>query len=186
GLQLPFSIAASVAVFWIAHRYSNGRTSRFGRQMLLAGVMVFASLTNVGFLIGQTIVTRSTPIDSRRYVSLGLIQAFDWLKTARRESILFSSYLTGNIAPSMTGSRVFLGHYAQTLASDEKGTLVSAFYTNSMTDEEAKQLFQRYRVRFIVYGPYEREISSNFDPPRWLTVAFQNDVVTIFEVPEPL
>jgi hypothetical protein len=86
----------------------------------------------------------------------------------------------------MTGLRVFLGHYAQTLASDEKGTQVSAFYTNSMSDEEVRQLFKRYRVRFIVYGPYEREVSSAFEPPRWLSVAFQNDVVAIFEVPEEL
>jgi len=185
GLQLPLSIAASVAVFWIA-RQGFSRTSRFGRRLLLVGVVVFASLTNIGFLIGQIVVTRPTSIDSRRYVSLGLMQAFGWLKTARPDSILFSSYLTGNIAPSMTGLRVFLGHYAQTLSSDEKGTLVTAFYTNSMTDEEARQLFTRYRVRFIVYGQYEREISSTFEPPRWLKVAFQNDSATVFEVPSEL
>ena len=61
---------------------------------------------------------------------------FDWLKTnSDHDAVLFSSYLTGNLAPSMTGLRVFLGHYGQTIRGDEKGAQVTAFYTGALSDE---------------------------------------------------
>jgi hypothetical protein len=84
----------------------------------------------------------------------------------------------------MTGLRVFLGHYAQTLRGDEKGTQVSAFYANTMTSEAARELFSEHRVRYVIYGQFEREISGTFVPPNWLKLAHRSGDVEIFEVNE--
>jgi hypothetical protein len=97
---------------------------------------------------------------------------------------LFSSYWTGSLAPSMTGLRVFLGHYAQTLRGDEKGAQVAAFYASTMTSEGARELFTEHRVRYVIYGQFEREISSAFAPPDWLKLAYRNGDVEVFEVDE--
>ena len=187
GLQLPLSIAASVALFWIARRSFKGHAAARYREIFLVGAIAFASLTNVGFVIGQ-IVARGTATgsaDPRRYLPADLVVAFDWLRAnSEPESVLFSSYLTGNVAPSMTGFRVFLGHYAQTLRSDEKGPLVAAFYTNSMSEEATRKLFAEHRVRYIIYGPFERMISSTFVPPTWLRIAHRAGDVLVFEVTE--
>lgn len=185
GLQLPLSIAASVALFWIAHRTFKGPTAENYRRLFLAGAIAFASLTNVGFVIGQ-IVARgpaSGSIDPRRYVSADLVTAFDWLRrNSDGDGVLFSSYLTGSLAPSMTGLRVFLGHYGQTIRSDEKGAQVTAFYSGALTDEAARQLFTEHRVRYVVYGPFERAISDSFAPPSWLKLAYRHGGVEVFEV----
>lgn len=187
GLQLPLSIAASVALFWIARNcFTNRATARY-RKLFLTGAIVVASLTNVGFVIGQLVARRadSGATDPRRYVNADLAAAFDWLRgKSEPDSVLFSSYLTGNLAPSMTGLRVFLGHYAQTLRSDEKGAQVSAFYGNTMNEEAARRLFAECRVRYIIYGQFEREISNAFVPPNWLKLAYRNSDVEIFEVTE--
>ena len=185
GLQLPLAIAASVGLFWIARRAFKGSSATRNRKVFLAGALAFASLTNIGFFVGQMVArgTGSGSTDPRRYLRADLIAAMNWLKdNSEPDAVLFSSYLTGNVAPSMTGLRVFLGHYAQTLHSDEKGIQVTAFYTNAMTEQTARKLFAEHRVRYVMYGQFEREISSSFAPPNWLTLAYRAGEVEVFEV----
>ena len=187
GLQLPLVIAAAVALFWIARRMFRGPGAARKRKILLAGTLVFASLTNFGFLIGQVAAqgagTAST--DPRRYLSVDLVEAFDWLRAnSEADDVVFSSYLTGNVLPSATGLRVFLGHYAQTLRSDEKGAQVTAFYGNEMSEETTRKLFAEQRVRFVIYGPFEKEIATTFAPPGWLNLKYRGADVLVFEVAE--
>lgn len=181
GLQLPLSVAASVTVFYIANRVSRNRKYK---AAFLACALVFGALTNLGFIVGQTISAASgaTP-DPRRYVSADLVESFEWLRTnSEPDAVLFTSYLTGNLAPSMSGLRVFLGHYGQTVRSNEKGAQVTAFYTGALNEEEARALFAEHRVSYVIYGPFEHAISESFAPPRWLTFAHRAGGVEVFEV----
>jgi hypothetical protein len=182
GLQLPLSIAASVAVFYISNRI--GRKDRKYRTAFLSCVLVFVSLTSVGFIVGQTISAASPDVaDPRRYVSADLFESLQWLReNAQPDAVVFSAYLTGNLTPSMTGLRVFLGHYGQTIRSDEKGAQVTAFFTNALSDNEARQLFADQQVRYVIYGPFERAISKDFTPPSWLELAHNSGDVDIYEV----
>lgn len=181
GLQLPLAIAASVALFWIADRAFE-RRSMFQRNLFLSAVVMFASITNVGFVAAQ-LIARSP--DQRCYAPVDLIAAFEWLRVnGQPDEVVFSSYLTGNIAPSMTGLRVFLGHYGQTMRSDEKGAQVTTFYTNAMSDQAARELFDQHRVRFVIYGPFERAISDSFVRSRWLALVHRVGNVEVFELTE--
>jgi len=189
GLQLPLSIAASAALIGIANKTHRKTRRKYFRSAILAGAIVLAALTNIGFLIGQLSGRgdASGADDPRRYLSTDVIAAFDWLKAkSTPETVLFSSYLTGNIAPSMTGMRVFLGHYAQTLRSDEKGPLVTAFYSNTVGELEIRKLFTEHRVRYIFYGPFERAISDSFVHAPWLRLSHRVGDVMIFELSDPL
>ena len=184
GLQLPLSVAASVALFSIARKRLKDGADRH-RAFFMTGALVFASLTNVGFVVGQIAVrgAGTAGADPRRYVPVDLLSALDWIRAnSAAGSVLFSSYLTGNIAPSVTGRGVFLGHYAQTRHSAEKGPLVSAFFNNTMSEEAARRLFNEHRVRYVIYGQYERAISSAFDPPGWLRLVSRYGDVLVFEV----
>jgi hypothetical protein len=186
GLQLPLCIAASVAVFWIADRGFQ-RAALPYRRVFLGGIIALASITNAGFIAGQFLRQRSAlvSIDPRRYVSADLAAAFNWLSEGSEpDAVVFSSYLTGNLAPSMTGLRVFLGHYGQTMNSDEKGGQVTAFYTGVMNDETARRLFREHRIRYVIYGQFERAISESFVPPSWLKLAYSIGDVEILEVLE--
>jgi hypothetical protein len=182
GLQLPLSIAASVAVFWIARRLFSGRAAPY-RKIFLGAVIVICSITNVGFIVGQLVANRGvSATDSRRYVPVDLVATFEWLRQTDSDSVLFSHYLTGNLAPSMTGLRVFLGHYGQTINADEKGAQVTAFYTGALDDAFARQLFAKNGVRYVIYGPFERASYDAFVPPRWLRLARRFGDVEVFEV----
>jgi len=182
GLQLPLAIAASIAVFWIAKKFLKRGAARY-RKIYLAGVVIFCSITNIGFIVGQVAARgNASAADSRRYVSVDLVAAFEWLRQADAEAVLFSHYLTGNIAPSMTGSRVFLGHYGQTINSDEKGAQVTAIYTGAMDDARARELFAKNGVRYVIYGPFERASYQAFVPPQWLGLLRRFGEVELFEV----
>lgn len=187
GLQLPLSIAASVALFWIERRILKKHFAGRYKRLFLAGTIAFASVTNVGFVIGQMMARGpgSGSTDSRRYVPTDLIAAFDWVRTnSDRDAVLFSSYFTGSLAPSMTGLHVFLGHYGQTIRSDEKGAQVTAFYAGTLSNEPARQLFAKHRVRYVIYGQFERAISESFVPPSWLKLAHRIGETEVFEVTE--
>ena len=187
GLQLPLSVAASAALFALANRIGTGINRKSYRRFILISAILFASITNIGFLVGQ-IVGRGVGTggnDPRRYLSNELMTAFDWLReNSATGAVLFASYMTGNVAPSTTGMRVFLGHYAQTLRSDEKGPLVIQFYSNAASDDEIRKVFAEHRVRYVIYGPFERALSNAFVPAAWFRVAYRAGDITIFELPD--
>ena len=187
GLQLPLCIAASAAVFSLAHGFTGRQRFRRVKAPLLISVIMLASLTNAGFIAGQMIAPAEAmgASDPRRYVPSDLIAALDWLSaSAGRNAVLFSSYMTGNIAPSITGLRVYLGHYGQTIKSAEKEQEVRAFYTNSLTDEEARGLLVSQRESYVIYGPFERAISQDFIAASWLVSVHHVGDVEIFRVVE--
>lgn len=184
GLQLPLCVAASVAIFWLIRKL---RLARRPRSILLAALVLVASLTNVGFIIGQVVArgNASGANDPRRYLSADLTAAIGWLAAnARPDSVIFSSYLTGNIVPAMTGLQVYLGHYGQTLQSAEKGARVTAFYRGELSDEAARALFAESRVSYVIYGPFELAIFGEPVVPNWLLLAYQTGDVRVFKVAE--
>jgi len=183
GLQLPLVIAASVAVFAITTRTVRHFKHERYRKAVLVGIIVFASLTNLGFLVGQIVDRGPGPDDAWRYMPSDLNSAFEWLQeNAPPDSILLTSYVTGNMAPSRTGLRVFFGHYAQTIASDRKGEQVTAFYSNAMSDGAKRRLFEAHNVSYVIYGPFERRISREFVPAPWLALVHRAGEVEVFEV----
>jgi hypothetical protein len=182
GLQLPLAIAASSAVFWIARKLFSGRVAPY-RKTYLTAVIAICSITNLGFIVGQLVPSGAAgSADSRRYVPVDLVAAFEWLRQTDSDAVLFSHYLTGNLAPAMTGLRVFLGHYGQTINAEEKGAQVPAFYTGAMDDAFARQLFAKNGVRYVIYGPFERASYGGFAPPSWLGPARRFGCVDVFEV----
>lgn len=181
GLQMPLTVAATVGIGWFASRMKKCRT------ILLIAIIAVASLTNAGFLIGQMAARPETfgASDPRRYAPDDLVAALNWLSgNAERDAVLMSSYLTGNIAPSMTGLRVYLGHYNLTLSSREKSEQVAAFYSGNLAEESARRLFASEGVKYVIYGPFERVISDNFIAPAWLALVLSVGDVQIYKVKE--
>jgi len=182
GLQLPLCVAASVAVFWLV---SKLQVSGLMRKTLLVGAIVLTSLTNIGFIVGQVIGQgdASGANDQRRYIPSDLGDTLAWLgANAEPDAIIFSSYLTGNIAPPTTGLRVYLGHYGQTLRSGEKGEEVTAFYRGAIPEEEVRRFLTDRRVGYVIYGPFERETGERFSPPRCLALVRSFGEVQLYKV----
>jgi hypothetical protein len=184
GLQMPLCIAASVAVFRLIDSIGEKRPLIMKRSgVALAAVIIVASLTNLGFFAGQIMAGDRTAKDPRRYVAADLVSAFEWMEeNAERNSVVLSSYMTGNLLPSMTGLRAFLGHYGNTIRSHEKGQMVEAFYSGRMTDEAARALIAEHRVSFVIRGPFESDLSKDFIARPWLVPVHRAGSVEIYGV----
>jgi hypothetical protein len=181
GLQLPLTIAASAGIFWSVRRMKNYKT------ILLVAIIIVTSVTNIGFIAGQVASQNelSGSNDPRRYAPVDLVAALNWLgANAERDAVLFSSYMTGSIAPSMTGLPVYLGHYNLTLYGREKSEQVAAFYSGGLTAESARRLLANGRAKYVIYGPYERAISDRFIAPDWLSLVFSAGTVEVYRVEE--
>jgi len=186
GMHLPLSIATSVAIFWMATRLHRAGFSKRLRNALLAGAIAITAVTNMGFLVAET--STLAPADPRRYVSDDLVAAFDWLSAnAEPNSILFCAYKTGNIAPALSGMRVYAGHYDLTLRCKEKQDQVEALYAGRISGQEARNLLASNGAAYCIYGPFEREIASEFSPPDCLVPVHNAGDVQLFKVlTEPL
>jgi len=168
GLQLPLVIAASAALFRLTSRLRRHRVVKLAALSL---TVLIASATNIAFLAGQ-IVARGAATganDQRRYLPADFLTAADWLRqNVNLDDVTLCSYMSGNVLPGLTGRRVYLGHYGQTMNSAEKGRAVSSFFTGGMSNEEARRFITDNGIGYALFGTFEREISSSFSPPRGL------------------
>jgi hypothetical protein len=98
------------------------------------------------------------------------ISAFDWLNQhAEPESVVLSVFPTGTIIPVYANLRVYVGHGPETLNSPYKTQVAQQFFTDELTAEERAVLYNDSRIRYIFYGPAERQNAP--DSPSWMTEA---------------
>lgn len=107
------------------------------------------------------------------------LEAMHWLRdNTDSEDIVLSSYGIGNYIPRISGNRVFLGHWAQTIDFQNKKALVSKFY--STNDENfRKNLINSYGIGYVYYGIEERKLGS-FNPD-YMQKVFENGKAMIFK-----
>jgi hypothetical protein len=74
--------------------------------------------------------------------------------------------------------KAYLGHEAETLHYPEKKIEVKALFQNNV----AAEWLRRIPVRWVIFGPYEREFAPDFQAGNWLFPVYQNETVSIYEV----
>jgi len=182
GLQLPLVIGASIAISVVLNRL---RLRRNARRLAFASVLVVASLTNLGLLAGQ-LAGRGEATganDPRRYLPHDVSIASDWMnRNCDPDATVLCSYLMGNVLPGRTGLRVFLGHYGQTMWSQQKGELVRSFYNGELSDAESREMIESNRISYVMFSPFERAVAPNWIAPNWLKLIHSEGEVAIYAV----
>jgi uncharacterized membrane protein len=94
-----------------------------------------------------------------------------------------ADYLTGNYIAAHAGTRVVLGHWAETLDYAQKERSVALFYSSGLDQKVRRQLLSLYQVDYVWFGPREREL-GNFDPrtATFLRSVYENATITIYAV----
>ncbi|HMG35129.1 MAG TPA: hypothetical protein VKM94_14410 [Blastocatellia bacterium] len=155
ALQVPLVIAAAVAISWLTAAL---RRKRILRRIAIIGIVLTASLTNLGFVAGQILARGSATgaSDPRRYIQIEIADSLNWIRAnSDPGDTILCSYLTGNLLPGLIGRHVFLGHYGQTMHSREKGEQINRFYSGQASEAEVETLFEVNRVRYVIAGPFE-------------------------------
>lgn len=102
---------------------------------------------------------------------------------------ILSSYILGNYIPTQTHNRVYFGHFYQTPNSKEKTENIKNFYSNNLSVEEAKSILRKNNISYIIWGPDEKEITSETPDITelkysFLETAYKNPKVIIFSFEE--
>lgn len=108
--------------------------------------------------------------------------AFAFLeKNTPKERTVLSSYRVSNHLPAHTDSWVFAGHEFQSPDFSNRQQEVQRFYGGKMNQTEMKEFLHKNNIRYIFYGPEEKQISTFLqDQHIPFKPVFSNNLVTIF------
>jgi uncharacterized membrane protein len=112
------------------------------------------------------------------------LSAMKWLETnAKPDEVVLSSLTTGQYIPALTGTNAFLAHWAQTLDFYGKSEMVQEFFNAATSDARRQQILQNYHVRYVFYGPAEKELGAyNLDRSSLVKSVFTTPTVKVYAV----
>ena len=101
-----------------------------------------------------------------------------------RQTVILSETTAGNYIPAQSGNTVYVGH-ANTVRAEEKEVRVKEFFSGRMKAEDALVWLRRENLRWIFFGPQEKEdggISDLTNIYPFLTEAYKNSFVTVYQM----
>jgi hypothetical protein len=156
GIMIPIAYFATRAIedFWLQYVNRRRRTLVFTVVAATMPISLLFTLFAPVILFSTNPQGMSGPMLERDYIG-----AFDWLRASTSsEAVILASDEVGIWIPGYTGDRVVYAHPFETLDATTKQADLIAFYTTA-TGEECSVILQRYDVRYILFGPQERELS---------------------------
>lgn len=91
----------------------------------------------------------------------------------------------GNYIPAYAGNFVYLGH-ANTPDEDGKLKVAQKFFSANMTSDEAKKFLTRENIKYIYFGPQEREVVGikdlQFAYSSLISSVYTNNQVVIYKI----
>lgn len=187
GVHLPMAMLAAVALTRQLPALLRGMPrARAARTLALAGVLLCAPSSVV--LVGGRCL--ASVVDNNRArmgammppysVSRDDLAAALWLRehAGREDAILCLPYL-GSYVPGLTGRKVWIGHWAETLGFAER-KLPAALAALRGQPEGAEALDA---CQWLVVGEYERALGARPDPIR-LDEAFRAGQTVVYRVRE--
>jgi hypothetical protein len=90
------------------------------------------------------------------------MQAFAWLnKNAPKETVILCSPLCGSFIPAFTDNKVFIGHWDQTVNSQNKKAVVTAFFKDKLTRGKTINFLKKHQIQYIFYSSIEKTLYKN-------------------------
>lgn len=102
---------------------------------------------------------QASPLGGGTFHRVQLADAAAWLASATGpDDVVLADLPTGNLIGGVIPGRVFVGHSVATLRSAEKERAARRFFGEA-DDEERRRFLASNRIRYVVYGPYERALA---------------------------
>jgi hypothetical protein len=85
------------------------------------------------------------------------------LRELPEEAVVLAAIETGGLIPGLSGRRTFVGHWAETVRSEEKIEELYRFFSAGAAGEERLAFLRRRGITHLFLGPAERRLGP-FDP----------------------
>jgi hypothetical protein len=176
NITIPLAILATQGLITLFESGTARRLHLKRLQKSLAIMFVFlASLSSIQISLGQAIYLRSHP--ENYFYPAALDNAILWLREhAQYNDFVLASEATSQILAQRAGMRVYYGHEMETLAYETKRAKVLAFFQGSLPSLASKP------IQWIVYGPAERKLGMDFQPPDGLELVYKSGELQVYKV----
>jgi hypothetical protein len=158
----------------------------FGRRMgrhLIVLVLVASTASFYGLMFQLVMRPAEGSGHGGSFQSLALRDAGRWLaRVMGPDDVVLAEGLTGNYLAGVMSGRVYVGHPIGTLGHYEKWQAAQRFYLER-NDQAALRFLIANDIRYVVYGPHERELgAAPLGPTGYLRLVYDTPEVSIYEV----
>jgi hypothetical protein len=176
NITIPLAILATVGLmnlFEIGVAHIPGLTRWRSRLAIL--FVFLTSISSIQLSLGQIAYLRTYP--ESLYYPASLDHAVDWLREhAQYNDFVLASEQTSQVLAQKAGLRAYFGHEMETLNYKTKQSEVLEFFQGGLPNIASKP------IKWIVYGPFEKELGQNFQPTDNLELVYDFQAVQIYEV----
>ena len=145
------------------------------RSSLVIFFVFLASISSIQIGLGQAAYLQTHP--ENLYYPVTLDYAIDWFREhAQYNDIVLASEATSQILAQKAGLRAYFGHQMETLGYTTKRENVQAFFQGKLPDLASKP------IKWVVYGPLERRLNPDFQPPDNLELVYDTQELQIYQV----
>lgn len=175
---LPLAIIATLGIResispWLDRR-SPVLASR--KPLLLVLLVVVAGFSHVFWLLAFSTSLNAYP--PATYHHADVQEGIQWLEEHTWEdSLMVSTSRTGLLAGAYAYQRVYVAHVIETAGYSQRAALVEQFFQNKVP----LSALGDQPIDWIFYGPYERELGLNFQPPERYSPVYRQGEVTIYQ-----
>ncbi len=162
GVQFPMAILAALGISDFLARFQSRP-----RRLALAGAFVLIPALSTALVWSWTLQNATENNASRwKYfmppisITRGEAGALKVLNGEKTGGAVLCLPFIGTYVPRATGQVTYLGHWAETLRFGDKLGNVDRFYRGIFSPQQAREFLARERVRYVIFGPFERQIAK--------------------------
>lgn len=176
---LPLAIFATYSIQEIISSWLNRWLPGLSRYkpvllILLVGLVGFSHI----FWMTSFINSLEVPTNPNTFHPIEVRDGVEWLEVHDGdELVMVCTPRTGLLAGVYAYQKVYVAHYFETVNYAHRLALVEQFFQN----EADLSALGGDEIGWIFYGPYERELGSEFQPPENFVSVFSEGDVTIYQ-----
>jgi len=176
NITIPLAMLATHGLIALSETRAAQKSvlERWKKSLVIMFVFL-ASLSSIQIVLGQTIYLQTHP--ENFFYPASLDNAILWFREhAQYNDFVLASEGTSQVLAQRAGVRVYHGHEMETLYYETKKANVLAFFQGNLPGLASKP------IRWIVYGPTERKLGPDFQPPDSLELVYDNKELQIYKV----
>jgi len=180
GLHIPIIILASLGFVKYVLPYFKTY-----KRLIIASVLIIISSSNIYWIYSTINNTNpyfepTNEFTNKQYLSDNEIEALQWLKSNTNKETVLSGYYIGNYIPRISGNKVFLGHWAQTIDFEKKQEIVKQFFQQKKENYK-KTIVSKYGIDYVYYGKEEQDFGK-IEENNFLVLVYENKNIKIYKI----
>jgi hypothetical protein len=176
NITIPLAILATAGLIKLFETVATRNPGVLRWRFHLVTLFIFlTSISSIQIGVSQIAYIQTHP--KSLYYPASLDPGINWFQeNAQYNDFVLASEPTSQILAQKTGLRAYFGHEMETLHFWTKRTNVELFFQGNLPE------LANAPVKWVVYGPFERELSPNFPKMDNLELVFETQELQIYQV----